>query len=278
MSTPEYLQALRTTNYLFFLDWPEYIAQKYLGKNATQDADTTISLIVFEWMQYDLSKEDIASIANLYFLANENSGLLESTLGYAAIALSAAAMQCMVYKNQGISYPKATDMSTLEALTFIQKMEKLHDPQINNAQLKEAELQLQSLIKIQQHQIHALKCKLGYLLNLQDYIRRLQNDLIKDSDHPVRLGLLQALYAYVSTENGILTAAVQHKIQGYIVKIRNLTPDKNEQLFLTSLAPFPEESNLFWTALSWGVKLLLSNPLANNIEENQENERPSQNC
>lgn len=268
MASQEYLQALRSNDYTFFLEWPEYITQKYLGKNAMQDADTTLSLIVFEWMQCGFLEEDIAHIALIYAFSMEHNGLLEDQLAYASTAVSAAAMQCMVYRDQGIM-PVEKPGSTPEILDAIQKMEKLVDPEINNAALIGKAIALEALIHQQQREIRAIQCKLEYRLDLKTYMTALKLNPLKDLNYQLRLGVVQALYAWLM-HSDILNPEVQKQIQAYINQIRNLTPGTEEQHLLNNLTFFTEEKSYFWNAFHWGCTFFLAEKPAVNAISGQE--------
>ena len=55
-SSKEYLQALRDGKYLLFLEWPQFIVGLY--KDSQQDADDTINLLAFEWLNNGYCEND----------------------------------------------------------------------------------------------------------------------------------------------------------------------------------------------------------------------------
>lgn len=271
MSTELYLEALRATDYLLFLEWPEYITQLYLGKNAMQDADTTVSLIVFEWMHCGFSDLDMKHMAIIDALSCQHDGLFESHLSYAATALVAAALQCLAYKNQGFVYPQLEDRSAEKVFLCIQELESMADSQKNSQQLSHEEAALKQLANNHQQLVYAAKIKISFMLNLQDYIQYLKTITEKDIDYQLRLGLVSALYSYLRNKFTILTKEVKNQIQDYIIKLRKLSTSAEEQKILANLSPFPEESNLIWDTVQWGLRLFLpTNPDSNILRDRTE--------
>lgn len=126
-SSSEYIQALREGNYLRFLEWPQFIVHHYATANYTQDADDTLNLLIFEWLNNGFCEDDMKHLVILYAVHDMESRPLRENLSYAVIAISIAAFQCMVYqKNNLQAHYLCKDKMNIKEITTFMKSKTVH--------------------------------------------------------------------------------------------------------------------------------------------------------
>lgn len=125
-SSKEYLQALREGKYLLFLDWPQFIAEKYKEHSDNQDADDTIHLLVFEWLNNGFNETDAKNIALLYAVHDLSVKPIEGVHSYAFTAILIALSQCMVYQSLNIQdeFISLVEMNKKTVNKFTQEINK----------------------------------------------------------------------------------------------------------------------------------------------------------
>ena len=255
-SSYEYLKALREGNYLRFLEWPKFIVEHYKGDDRSQDADDTINLIVFEWLNNGYSEEDAKKTALLFAVYELETKPLKSDLAYAVTAISIAAFQCMMYhvnklQDKFLTKEKMTSqkISTLMSGIIVgldkSNFDDLLQKQrvsffswvagIDSTKVEKARLQISPI------------ADLRYLA--EEYITNLEaSKLITDALKSSRLSVVKRLAQYLN-EQTELTVQVKDEIEAYVTKIREMKPADSENGYLLRLSPLTLEEST-WTFMT----------------------------
>ncbi|MGL5743177.1 MAG: hypothetical protein ACRCXC_11915 [Legionella sp.] len=101
-SSSEYLQALREGKYLLFLEWIDFIAQKYNCTNYLI-ADDAENFLIYEWLSSGYKEVDAQNIVTLYAVYDLESKPLRGKLDYALKSIVIALFICMVFQKHHLS-------------------------------------------------------------------------------------------------------------------------------------------------------------------------------
>ncbi|BCA94076.1 hypothetical protein TUM19329_04370 [Legionella antarctica] len=250
-STKEYVQALREGKYLLFLEWPQFIAELYKDGDNPQDADDTINLLVFEWLNNGFCYEDAKKIALLFAVSDHSSRPLKNNLSYAITAIAIAVFQCMLYQdnnlqghflsneeksraeiiklmNSPIAYSHESTLVNLDDLTFqhlLAKQQAIFFSWVESMPSKEIEV-ARSLI--------SSLANLRYLV--EEYSTQLELSEICDELKSSRLSVAKRLAQYLNGQSE-LSATVTAEIKLYVDKIMNMQPTDFEKQYLLTLSP-----------------------------------------
>jgi hypothetical protein len=239
-SSSEYLHALRQGQYLLFLEWPHFVAERYKADDAEQDADELINLLVFEWLNNGYSEEDGKLIA---LLSTEESRPREGVLGYAFVSISIALLQCMVYASNNVHHHYLKDKKNKKEIkqlmednscyleqsvfvTSLQKQETTFLIWVDKIQKGSLKVTYESIMVIAK-----LRCCLAkYVLDLNSM--DLPDDKLKSS----RLSIVEQLERELDLSNQLaLTVKAQNKLDTYVTKLRNMGPTVAEKTLLNAL-------------------------------------------
>lgn len=251
-SSKEYLQALREGKYLLFLEWPQFIAELYKDGDNPQDADDTVNLLVFEWLNNGYCEDDAKKIALLYAVSDLPAKPLKNNLSYAITAISIAVFQCMTYQgnnvqsrffsqekksrgqikklmNDPIEYWDESTLISLDVSAFqdlLAKQQVTFFTWVDSMPSKEIENACE--------QIRPL-AELRYLAeeySTQLEISKITNDPLKSS----RLSLVKRLVLYLNGQSE-LTSSVKAELELYVNKIREMQPADFEKEYLLTISP-----------------------------------------
>ncbi|QMT61341.1 helical bundle domain-containing protein [Legionella sp. PC997] len=239
-SSSEYIKALREGKYLLFLDWTDFISQKY----KLLDADDTVNFLIFEWLHNGYLEGDAQKLALLQAVYELEAKPLRGKLDYSLKSITSALFICMVFQNlkwEKIELPKK-ETPRDEIKEFIEKNlnqlnsfmyeELLEGMQTRFYKWVEDIDEKESADAFQK--IHAIT-QPRYLL--EDYILHLQRIKIKDDElYATRLSLAKRFlgYLYEQTE---LTPEVSKVITTYVNSLRELHPGKGEIEQLDRISP-----------------------------------------
>lgn len=243
-SSQEYLQALRNENYLLFLEWPQFIASHYAMDKVLQDADTTVNLLVFEWLNHGFCRDDVKLFAIIFAVNDIKCRPLRGNLAYSMIALSIALFQCMVYQNHQIAshYLSKKKLTRLE----IEQLMKDNSHYLTKA-LNEEYLRLEQAQFLKWTQESSLEqinkafiqinnvTQLRYLVD--EYLVKVEsNPDEKDVFQSIRLSVIKRLASYLN-EQMQLSDEVREELLLYVSKLRELNPKSYEEEYLRNLSP-----------------------------------------
>lgn len=270
-SSKEYLQALREGKYLLFLEWPQFIAAHYSKDSKPPDADTTVSLLVFEWLNNGFCEADAKRIALLCAVSDHPSKPIRSVIDYALTAISIAVFQCMLYQNNKL-HDRFLCQEELDMQRVIALMERVMST-IEKAAFE------QLLIKQQitfygwvdvtpSEETEVITRQMSSIVGLryiaEEYSTQLEvykadSDLLKGS----RLSVVKRLVSYLN-EQTEMTAGVQLEIDTYIAKIKEMQPADFERHYLSSFAAPSVLENTWGIIASIGVSFFkLLQPIQN---------------
>lgn len=258
----EYIQALRKGDYLCFLEWPHFLSRHYDAQEEVIDADDTLSLIIFEWLNYGFGDLDIQQMAVISAARTFKPEILQSWLEYSYTSLYSAMIHCMVYlKTQKQDYFKSHDRLTKrEAVQLVYKNMKL----INSADFLEMEhMEKDRYLKLVTSQDQALIDKvvksiypitnIRYLVD--DYYTILKTTLDSDvqdgPDEELKRSRVSVLERFAEDLNADvqLTEEVHIKIKAYVDKLWELQPQRFEERYLNSICP-PSLLDIAWSFIT----------------------------
>lgn len=260
-SSSEYLRALRTGQYLLFLEWPRFIVAHYkMGA-----ADSVVDLLVFEWLNNGFSEEDAKLIALLHKAQAKHADLFHSNLEYSLSMLSSAMSICLVYqcnnlqpgvltkdpKNVKEIYDLMTsatahvDDKTFKSYLMMQQLKFLE--WIDEDKVKKVIDSRIALVYQDMHPIVDLRyCLVDYLDSLKS--AQLPLDQLKSQ----RTSVIEQLALYLS-EQTELSITVQAKITEFVEKIEELRPAEFEKLYLNKLSPPTLKDNVWQVVTDLGL-------------------------
>lgn len=244
-STAEYLRALRSGNYLLFLEWPQFIVQHYQKTNSDlRSGDDLVDLMIFEWLNNDYCQDDAKLIAFLVRFSALISQLLPGELQYALTSISIAVLQCMIIQRLGLAHniQSREKRNHKEVLALMSANNIATDTQ--EQALKEQHAQfMQWVAWTPREQVDAVLKKITPLLHfrqiLRDYFEVLEHaSSDKDELRLTRLSVLHRLHIYLCQQTELNSQARQG-IDAYVSKISELAPQKIEEPFLLRLSSTP---------------------------------------
>lgn len=278
-SSSEYLMALREGDFLCFLDWPAFVAQKYGGKNHPLSGDGLLDCLVFEWLSYGYREQDMEQMSIIYAVYERSPSSLWhiGRLVYQLMTLTSALLSCAAFYQFNLydaNFPnKLVDEGAV--LHFMNEKtqnigKEMFNEQINfirddflkrTAQLDNAQV-VQAYNKIAQIPWRLLIVeKYENALNLRQV-----SEPLNTQGH-TRLAIARSLLAYLQTQTE-LTDEVGKKINNYVRLIRNQQPADWEENYLEQISPISliEKSWKAFVYLSSGFFTLMM-PKTNTISQ-----------
>lgn len=260
-SSFEYLQALREGNYLRFLEWPQFIAQHYAMEHHTQDADDTLNLLIFEWLNNGFCEDDVKKLAILYAVNDLDSRPLRESLSYALTSISIAAFQCLVYLNNNlhVHYLTKDKMDVTQLSAFMKSKTVYMDNTlfakkiaVEQASFFSAIADVDKNIVIKASEKINSIVQLRYLI--EDYRRGLEGaDLPLDQLKVTRISIIIRLAKYLN-EQMELTPQVTEEIATYVKKLWDMHPAAFEEDYLKTLSPLSFVDNTWKIVTDFGLR------------------------
>ncbi|CEG58089.1 helical bundle domain-containing protein [Legionella fallonii] len=282
-SSKEYLQALREGKYLLFLEWPQFIAAHYCKEVSTQDADATVILLVYEWLNNGYCEEDAKKIALLCAVSDLPAKPIRGTIDYSLTAISIAVFQCMLYQNEKLQElflcKETLDMEQVIAVvdTVMSGVEKLS---FEKMLAKQQSVFYSWVAAISREDAESVHCQISPIAkrryiteeySLQLGATKQVGDLLKNS----RLSVVKRLARYLN-EQSELTEEVHLEITTYVAKIKELQPAGFEKEYLQALLAPSLLENTWEIVTNIGLsffKLLQSTPSPPVVVEQHETKR-----
>ncbi|WP_298623749.1 helical bundle domain-containing protein [uncultured Legionella sp.] len=260
-SSSEYLQALRAGKFLLFLEWPQFIAFRYSTEKNPIDAEDTLNLIIFEWLNNGFCDDDVKQMALLTRVHDLETMPIRSHLSYAFISLSITMFHCMIVHatNTQNHFLHQSPLSGKQVCEFIKQQNAL----IDKALFAEQELKTRDtfsalLDTIEQKQIsQAFKriysiTQFRYLID--QYLTELDNRLMpNDQLLTARLSLLKSL-AYYMNQQMEYTEQVNDEMRGYVKQIWAMQPADFEEPYLNCIYPISIVDNAWKLVTDYGLK------------------------
>ncbi|MCW8397541.1 helical bundle domain-containing protein [Legionella sp. PATHC038] len=240
LSSSEYIKALHEGKYLLFLEWVDFITQKY----ELMGAEDTVNFLILEWLSNDYSEEDAKKVAVLQAVYDLESKTLQGKLDYSLKIITTALFMCMVFRLSDINVsltpqkkikPREADLLIAQNLAQLNPFtykKRLEDMQTQFYQYAEGADQKEVVDAFKN--IRAIT-EPRYLL--EDYILHLERIKIKDDKlYATRLSMAKRFlgYLYEQTE---LTPKVAEVIATYVNSLRELGPGKGELACLDNICP-----------------------------------------
>ncbi|TAL61649.1 MAG: hypothetical protein EPN84_07635 [Legionella sp.] len=256
-SSADYLQALREGKYLLFLEWVEFINGSG-GAGVERGGDTTLNLLVFEWLKVGFTLEDAQRVAILYAVHKQlNSPLSSGILDYSVTTLLSVTFQCMVYSAENLPKPANVDFLAQLGVSIPNFEQKL--------QIKVAEFSTWPIDKVKvdgawQHIMEMVKPRElveEYLL----FLSTVPYDDFKASRTAVLRGLQDDLLRHK-----VMTLEVSNGISQNINLIRKMQPHEGEIYYLNALSPLSLMEKME-KCIQWateGAQRFFSSPERNN--------------
>jgi hypothetical protein len=260
-SSKEYLHALRTRNYLRFLEWPQFIAQHYSMETLLQDADATLNLIVFEWLNNGFCEEDVKSLAVLSAIHNLEFRPLRGNLAYSLTAISIAAFQCMVYQNNHLQvhYLSSEQLDRVGIEQLMKTNSACLKKSTNEEYLKQEEIKFKKWVKeVDVGQVEKIGSQIRSLTQfrylVEEYLSVVEsNQNPKDSFQMTRISVIKRLANYLNEQMEI-TAEVIREMDSYVQKLWELNPSSYEVQYLTNLSSSSFASDSLKYMMEFGLK------------------------
>lgn len=262
-SSEEYLTALRKEQYLRFLEWPQFIATHYQTGASGQDADDTVNLLIFDWLNHGYCEEDAKKIALLMAVHDLKSRPLRGHLAYALTSISVATFQCMTYQK-----------IQADQQFIVHKKMNVHEiRQLMNSPIKGVDkFSFGSILKDQQNlffswvkgidklilvnldkQISAIT-QLRYIL--EEYSTALDSAKLEDELATTRLSLVRTLACYLNNQTEWSTE-VSNQVKQYVETIYTMQPAEFEKKYLSELVLIEQTftTNLLKAFQGIGIRL-----------------------
>lgn len=241
-SSQEYLQALRQTDLLRFLEWPHFLFRYYSIAESEQNADVLTDVLVCTWLNHGYQEADLRQLALLhkFFLIEEQ--LFCGSLEYFFTSLCSAALYCAAYRNCSIRYQCDVDAMNIEDICNLMKQSCCHvKEEIDEAflvQQKKFDLLVQQISDAEYKQLRqTIRPVLLLRHTVDEYLELWQ----KEPDDPkldplsaTRKSVVQRLASYLK-DLMVFGPEQEKEIVGYVAKIKELGPADSEQEFLNLL-------------------------------------------
>ncbi|MDP3267479.1 MAG: helical bundle domain-containing protein [Legionella sp.] len=256
-STIEYLQALRSGDYLRFLEWPSFIAHHYKNEDYVLNVDEITDLLVFEWINKGFETVDMNHLTLLETVYNLDSKPIRGKLDSAFSSIMMAAYRIMIYQNHNLIdcyYSPPHIHTAAEVIRFMVSNEKrsshLNFTEEWNALNKkisslQSELNLAEIEKAK-NKIVAIA---EFRYEIEDYLLALEgakglNDKLLIS----RMGVISNLAVKLSMETEI-TDEVKIALDTAVESVCKMQPASFEKRFLKFLSPtaYTEAVANVWT-------------------------------
>lgn len=243
-STFEYLKALREENYLLFLEWIDFIMQKYTKNSETLSTDDLLNFLIFEWINNDYSEEDAKKLSLLYAVYELETKPLKGKLDYALNTISVALFLCMIIEKENLNTQFFADNSvTAQEINLLVKQNVARvDPFLYKESLDMMQNLFFYWVKIaDKKKVDAIFNKISLITQpryfVEEYILYLEQKKDSQDDlHAARLSMAKRFFAYLN-EQMEWTQAVKEEVIAYVNAIRELHPNKEENVLLTRIAP-----------------------------------------
>ncbi|KTD75505.1 helical bundle domain-containing protein [Legionella waltersii] len=286
-SSKEYLQALRDGKFVLFLQWPKFVIQKYYkDKRDTDpyaDADDTLSLLIYEWLNNGFCMDDVKQFAILYAVYELESTPIAGNLLYSLASVYGALTPCMVYSSQNLQkeYLRSEVLNASQISTLMKKNLSLMD---NDAYQKFSAEEVEKFRKLTE-EVKASDLKKAHLeisaiARVRSVIDRYLTALQSSSDSldklkSTRYSLVVRLAIYFQEQTEI-TSEVTAQIEEYVKQIRLSQPSDDEEQFLEQLAPlsFTESAARFFTLFSINFFKLVK-PQLLSIDASTDKDKPT---
>lgn len=283
-SSIEYLKALREGKYLQFLEWPQFLAQHYSNKDEDIDADETLNLIIFEWLNNGFCEEDAKRMALLTVVHDLESRPIRANLSYVFVSLSIAVFHCMIYQSKNVQqYYLVNEKLTRNEVSQLMKKQSIHLSE--SAFLEQEQIEKDkfnswietidgSLVTEAFNHIDSIT-KFRYLTD--DYITALETPIPNDVLRTSRISVLKSLAKYLN-EQTEYTQAVKEEMELYVKQLWAMQPAEFEEHYLKEISPLSFADNALKFVIDYGLKFFSiiqpSAPLAINDKASSQ---PTQN-
>ncbi|MBN9228860.1 helical bundle domain-containing protein [Legionella steelei] len=247
-SSSEYIKALREGKYLLFLEWIDFVTQKY----ALVGAEDTINFLIFEWLNNDYSDEDAKKIAILQAVSEGESRPLQVNLDYALKAITHALFICMVFHASGLDMKMPPQEKIKQATVEKLMQERLAKLNLFTYKERLDEMQAKfykSVDRTDKKEVLEVLNKINVVTGprylLDDYILHLERIKIKDDElYATRLSMAKRFlsYLYEQTE---MTPKVAETMATYVNSLRELHPSQEEIERLDNISP-PSNLETTW--------------------------------
>lgn len=244
-SSFEYLQALRDGDYLYFLEWPAFIAQKYGGKKEF-GADALLDCLIFEWLDLGYIEEDIENITILYAVyEREYSPLEAGKYAYPLMTLMTAFFSCMSYRFYSLhEHALHGAMNVKQVMSLMEKKASQIEKDLLNQSnalmrtdfMNKIHLVDQALVDAVEKKILAITRPLSYLEKYIHALSLVQAQGAGNSLLGARLALAQRFYSYLRIQNE-LTDETSQELHVYVNAIRVKQPEVWEEEYLQMICP-----------------------------------------
>lgn len=262
-SSSEYIKALREGKYLLFLEWPQFIAEYYKEGEVGQDADDTVNLLVFDWLNNGYCDEDAKKVALLFAVHDLKVQPLRGSLAYALTAISIAAFQCMVYHNMHVQAQfLSKEKMTLDKIIKLMKgpIDGLDKSNFESLLLKQRASFFTWVEKMDSTQVEKARIQITSITDfrylVEEYISAFLDVEISNGLHDElkvsRFSVVKRLARYLN-EQTELTVVVKEEIATYVNKIREMKPADFENKYLLRLSPILLEDNPWKTITVFGI-------------------------
>lgn len=239
-SSFEYIKALREGKYLLFLEWTDFVTQKY----AILDADDTVNSLIFEWLTNGYSEEDAKKLAVLQAVNDMESNPLQGKLDYSFKSIIIALFICMVFQKGDIhvAIPPQKKATRHEITQLIGQGITQLNPFTYKERLEGMQTQFYQWVEcVEEKEVSRAFQKINVITKprylLENYILHLERiKLTQDELYVTRLSMAKRFlgYLYEQTE---LTSKVAEEIAVYTNALRELHPGKGEEECLDSILP-----------------------------------------
>ncbi len=270
-SSKEYLQALREGKYLLFLEWPQFIASYYSKDNSSQDADDTVNLLVFEWLNNGFCEADAKQIALLCAVSDLPTKPIRNIMNYALTAISIAVFQCMLYQNNKLQdkflCQEKKNMQYVIALVN-SVMSEIEKSTFEEMLIKQQIVFYKWIDAISSKDAEEAACQISPIAELR-YIAEEYSDQLeaykedKDSLKSSRLSVVKRLVRHLN-EQTEMTVEFKSELNTYITKIKEMQPVDFEKHYLSSLSAPSLLENTWEMITSVGMRFFkLLQPIEN---------------
>lgn len=260
-SSREYLQALREGKFLLFLEWPQFIAQHYSNDKDMIDADETLNLIIFEWLNNGFCDNDVKQMALLTKVHDLEAMPIRAGLSYAFISLSIAMYHCMIFDaakvqshfltQEPLTGKQACDFTRkqsvlLDKTVFVELEIKTRDSFLTLLDTVDNKLVTQAFARI-----YSIT-KFRYLID--QYITELEctrNPL--DQLLNARISLVKSLANFLN-EQSEYTDKVKEEMGVYVKQIWEMQPLDFEGDYLNCIYPLSIVDNAWKLVTDYGLK------------------------
>ena len=210
----------------------------------SQDADATLNLLVFEWLNNGFCEDDVKSLSILFAVHDLKSRPLRGNLSYAFTAISIAAFQCMVYQNNNLKdhYLSKEPMNLKEIQEYMVRKSVSLNKTINEECIQLAQVNFFEIVKqVDKEQLKMISNQINSVTQLRyrvaEYLMLVEsNQNLSDTFLITRICVINSLLSYLNEQMEI-TSEVTDEITRYVKKLWELKPAVFEEVYLTSLSP-----------------------------------------